>query len=84
MENEYRCIKILNQDFFVPKSQTASEDTCLTINLMMQQAFLSIGFLSSAKKCRETYRFILECCQLLLSYDEKHLIPKVLQDDEKQ
>ena len=84
MENEYRCIKILDQDFLVPNTQTASEDTCLTINLMMQRAFLSIGLLSSAEKCKETYRFILECCQLLLSYDEKHLVPKAPQDDERQ
>lgn len=84
MKNEYRCIKILDQDFLVPKTQTASEDTCLTINLMMQRAFLSIGLLSSAEKCKETYRFILECCQLLLSYDEKHLVPKAPQDDERQ
>lgn len=84
MESNFRNVTILGKDFVVPKDQTPSEETCLIISLMMQQAFLSIGPLSSAKKRRETYGFIIECCQLLLSYDEKHLIPKAPQDDERQ
>lgn len=53
MENEYKYEKILDQEFIVPKSQTASEDTCLTISLMMQRAFLSLGLFSSTKKERK-------------------------------
>lgn len=81
MENEFRNATILGQDYIVPKNQTPSEQTCLTISLMMQQAFLSLGTFSSAKKRRETYQFILGCCDKLLEYDEKHLIPEKIREE---
>ena len=84
MENEFRNVTILGQDYIVPKNQTPSEQTCLTISLMMQQAFLSLGTFSSAKKRRETYQFILGCCDKLLAYDEKHLIPEKIRDNDQQ
>lgn len=83
-KSEFRNVKILGQDFIVPKNQTPSEDTCLTISLMMQQAFLSLGTFASAKKRRETYQFILGCCDKLLSYDEKHLNSKKTRYSDRQ
>lgn len=84
MENEYKYEKILDQEFIVTKSQTASEDTCLTISLMMQRAFLSLGLFSSAKKRKETYKFIIECCKILRSYDEMHPTQETTQYNEMQ